>query len=179
METRNTKIITGSAGGTASKSSKTYKISIPSKWVKELSLEQKNIVIVFDGKSITIKPKETLNEFISAKQNMGHKLMMIKVFEKDTLRSAICADFTDKTVIHKDYTDNAIKTPFGNNTNPSFEDFEDYLKERCISENRAGLQEYLDVLNLDKFDPIEIIKKTKGIMAEDNFHLEPEELQCQ
>ena len=50
METRNTKLIVGTAGGTAGKGSKTYKISIPSKWVNELDLEHKDAYCpIFDN----------------------------------------------------------------------------------------------------------------------------------
>lgn len=176
METRNTKLIVGTAGGTAGKGSKTYKISIPSKWVNEMDLEHKDIELRFDGKSITVKPQESLSEFIRSKKLLGHKLIKLSVFDSDCLCSVICADFSDKTVKHEDYTNDCMKTPFGNNKNPDFSDFENFLKERCIPESRAGIKEYLDVLNLDSYEPLEIIKKTKGVMAEDNIHLELEEL---
>ena len=176
METRKAKLIVGSAGGTAGKGSKTYKISIPSKWVNEMDLEHKDIELCFDGKSITVKPQESLSEFIGGKKALGHKLIKLSVFDGDDLCSVICADFTDKTVKHEDHTKNCMKTPFGNNKNPDFSDFESFLEERCIPESRAGIREYLNVLNIDSYEPLEIIKKTKGVMAEDNIHLELEEL---
>ena len=176
METRNTKLIVGTAGGTAGKGSKTYKISIPSKWVNEMDLEHKDIELCFDGKSITVKPQESLSEFIGSKKLLGHTLIKLSVFDGSNLCSVICADFTDKTVKHEDYTNDYVKTPFGNNKNPDFSDFESFLEERCIPKSRAGIREYLDVLNLDSYEPLEIIKKTKGVMAEDQIHLELEEL---
>ena len=176
METRNTKLIVGSAGGTAGKGCKTYKITIPSKWVNEMDLENKNIELCFDGKSITVKPQESLIEFIENKKLLGHTLIKFSVFDGDDLCSVICADFTDETVKHEDHIKNCMKTPFGNNKNPDFSDFENFLKERCIPESRAGIREYLDVLNIDSYEPLEIIKKTKGVMAEDQIHLELEEL---
>ena len=97
-------------------------------------------------------------------------------FIGDDLCSVICADLTDQTVKHEDYTNDYVKTPFGNNKNPDFSDFENFLEERCIPKSRAGIREYLDVLNLDSYEPLEIIKKTKGVMAEDQIHLELEEL---
>ena len=176
METRKTKLIVGSAGGTAGKGSKTYKISIPSKWANEMELEQKDIELCFDGKSITLKPQEGLSEFIEDKKLLCHELIKLKVFDGSCLCSVICADLTDKTVKHEDYTDNKIKTPFGNNKNPDFSDFESFLEERCIPKSRAGIREYLDVWNIESYEPLEIIKKTKGVMAEDQIHLELEEL---
>ena len=57
---------------------------------------------------------------------------------------------------------------FGNNFNPLWTDFEDFLRERCISKDRSGIREYLEAIGLDEYNPFEIIKKTKGRMAEDN-----------
>ncbi len=176
MEMRNAKLIIGKAGGTAGKDSKTYKISIPSKWVNEIGLEHRNIELCFDGKSIILKPQESLSEFSGNKKLLGHQLIRVSVFDGGSLCSVICADLTDKTVKHEDFTEEKIKTPFGNNKNPDFSDFESFLEERCIPASRAGIREYLDVLNIESYEPLEIIKKTNGVMAEDNIHLELEEL---
>ena len=60
-----------------------------------------------------------------------------------------------------------IKTAFGNNLLPNWEDFQRFLEVRCIPQRRAGLQEYLETLGLDEYDPLAIIKKTSGRMAKD------------
>ena len=49
MEKRIAKLIVGKAGGTAGKDSKTYKVSLPSKWVAELGLTDSKMEISFDG----------------------------------------------------------------------------------------------------------------------------------
>ena len=41
---------------------------------------------------------------------------------------------------------------------------------------RAGLREYLEALGLEEYDPLAIIKKTGGRMAEDQQWLEIREL---
>ena len=88
----------------------------------------------------------------------------------------IYADFSDKTVKAENFTDNVIKTSFGNNLIPSWEDFLDFLEERCIPRGRDGLREYLDVIGVDSYEPFEIIKITKGRMAEDNQWINVEEI---
>ena len=60
-----------------------------------------------------------------------------------------------------------IKTAFGNNPFPSWKDFQRFLEERCIPRQRAGLREYLEALGLDGYDPLAMIEKTGGRMAED------------
>ena len=47
-----------------------------------------------------------------------------------------------------------------------------FLEERCIPRQRDGIREYLGVLGLDEYDPWEIIKRTKGRMAEDQQWIE-------
>ena len=55
---------------------------------------------------------------------------------------------------------------------PTWDDFQNFLEERCIPRARAGLREYLEALGLDEYDPLEIIKKTSGRMAEDQQWIE-------
>jgi len=49
-----------------------------------------------------------------------------------------------------------------------------FMEERCISKGRAGLREYLEAIDLDEYDPWEIVKKTQGRMAEDQQWIEIE-----
>jgi hypothetical protein len=69
-----------------------------------------------------------------------------------------------------------VKTAFGNNLLPTWEDFQFFLQERCIPRQRAGLQEYLETIGVSEYDPVEIINKTAGRMAEDNQWLEMDHL---
>ena len=57
METRTAKIIVNVPGGTASKGSKTYKISLPTSWIEQLGIDStdRNVELAFDGEKITIQ----------------------------------------------------------------------------------------------------------------------------
>jgi hypothetical protein len=59
MEKREAKIIFNKAGGTASKSAFTNKLSIPTKWIKEMGLspEERDVELIFENNKITIKKK--------------------------------------------------------------------------------------------------------------------------
>lgn len=176
MDKRITKIIVGKAGGTASKNSKTYKISIPSKWVSELNLAESQIELSYDAAKITISPRLSLDDFLKTKRAVNHELLLLKFYNNDCLCTKICADFTDKTLSAENYTDNIVKTAFGKNTAPIWEDFNNFLEERCIPRSRSGLREYLEAIGIEEYNPIEIIKKTNGKMAEDYQWLELEEV---
>ena len=69
-----------------------------------------------------------------------------------------------------------VKTAFGNNQLPTWEDFQRFLEERCIPRRRAGLREYLEALGLEEYDPLAIIEKIGGRMAEDQQWLTMEVL---
>ena len=81
--------------------------------------------------------------------------------------STIIADYTDKNIKVKNHTDDIVLTAFGVKANPDWQDYSEFLEDRCIPRTRAGLQNYLDALKIDEYNPLDIIKKTEGRMAED------------
>lgn len=173
-ETRYTKISSSSAGGTASAGSKTYKISLPSSWVN--SLNTRDVVVSFDGESITITPRQDAEGFKNNRLGNGHSLLEIRYYDKKKLCSLIYADETTHEVYVKNYVDNPVKRAFGVCDIPSWEDLQKFIESRCIPRERAGLQHYLDALELPSYDPWDIVKKTQGRMAEDKQWLEIIEL---
>jgi len=179
MENRKANIIIGSAGGTASKQSKTYKISLPTEWVRELGITDtsRQVQLSFDGEKIIIEKCRSVDEFIQYKVSMGHDIKKFEYYDENTLCSIIAADFSDETLAFENYVDNNIKTAFGKNENPTWTDFENFLADRCVPESRAGIQHYINALGIDEYDPIEIIKKTQGRMAEDSQWLKISEVE--
>lgn len=178
MEIRTAKINISMAGGTATKGSKTCKITLPTSWIDAMALSEKNreVELTFDGNKIMLTPRLNTEDFTNKKRSMKHDIRMLRFYDKEQLCTVITADFTDRTLAFENYTTDIIKTAFGNNAHPSWEDFEDFLKERCIPKERDGLREYLDALGIDAYDPIAIIKSTGGRMAEDNQWIEIKEL---
>lgn len=176
MERRIAKIIVGKAGGTAGKDSKTYKVSLPSKWVAELGLADSKMEIAFDGERIIISPHLSMDEFLEKKKSLGHKLVKFEFYDGEILCTKIIADFTDETLSVENTTENIVKTAFGKNEVPTWEDFQSFLEERCIPRSRSGIREYLETIGVEEYNPIEIIKKTSGRMAEDNQWIKPEEI---
>ena len=176
MERRIAKLIVGKAGGTAGKDSKTYKVSLPSKWVTELGLTESKMEISFDGEKIIISPHLSMDKFLEKKKSLGHKLMKFEFYDGEILCTRIIADFTDETLSVENKTDFIVKTAFGKNEAPTWEDFQSFLEERCLPRSRSGIREYLETIGVEEYNPLEIIKKTDGKMAEDNQWIKWEEI---
>ena len=178
MERRQGRIIIHASGGTAGKGANTYKLTLPSSWMKEMGISEfdREVELSFDGNAITIAKRLTMDEFVSAKREQGHSLMKLSYFDGEKLCTIIIADMTEHALCVENYTDRVIKTAFGNNFVPTWEDLQYFLEERCIPRARAGLREYLEAIGLDEYDPVEIIKKTEGRMAEDDQWLRIEVL---
>ena len=168
MERRIAKLIVGKAGGTAGRDSNTYKVSLPSTWVAELGLAECKMEIAFDGERIIISPHLSMDEFLEKKKVLGHKLIKFEFYDGEVLCTKIIADFTDKTLSVKNTTEHIVKTAFGKNEVPTWDNFQSFLEERCVPRSRNGIREYLEAIKVEEYNPIEIIKKTSGRMAEDD-----------
>ena len=168
MERRIAKLIVGKAGGTAGKDSKTYKVSLPSKWVAELGFADSKMEMAFDGERIIISPHLSMDKFLESKKSLGHKLLKLEFYDREILCTRIIADFTDETLSVENTTEHIVKTAFGKNEAPTWEDFQNFLEERCVPRSRSGIREYLETIGVEEYNPIEIIKRTSGRMAEDN-----------
>jgi len=173
MEQRDANLIIGKSGGTAGKGSKTYKISLPSSWIKQLALTEDNrsVKLVFDGEKITIEPQHKVPE--------NHRILRMTFYNMNQPCTMIIADYTSQTVRVKNCIDNPVKTAFGTNHNPTWEQYQEFLASRCVPRERAGLREYLEAIGVEEYDPLAIIRKTGGRMAEDHQWLQIEEdLSC-
>ena len=58
---------------------------------------------------------------------------------------------------------------FGTVEDPDYNDYQEFLESRCFPESRDKMKLILKDLGLPFYDPIMIIEKTEGRMAEDDF----------
>ncbi|MCL1835736.1 MAG: hypothetical protein FWG48_06190 [Oscillospiraceae bacterium] len=111
------------------------------------------------------------DSFCERKLALGHDVRLFELFDGDRLCTTIFADYTDKTLVADNHITDPVMTAFGNNKLPTWADFEFFLEDRCIPRRRAGLREYLEAIGVGEYDPLQIILKTGGRMAEDNQHI--------
>ncbi|XCP85796.1 type II toxin-antitoxin system MqsA family antitoxin [Roseburia hominis] len=69
----------------------------------------------------------------------------------------------------RNYTDNVLFRAFGSNESPDFEQYQEFLESRCFPKSRDKIKLVLKDLDLPFYDPLMIIEKTEGRMAEDDF----------
>lgn len=178
MEQRLARVNISSAGGSAGAGAKTCKVTLPTSWLSALGIgeDRRQVLLSFDGEQITIAPKLSMEEFAQKKAAAGDLVYALRYYDGDRLCSVIYADFTDRILQVENHMENPVKTAFGKKALPTWEDFEAFLEERCMPRGRAGLREYLHDLGLGEYDPMEIIQKTQGRMAEDSQWLKVEVL---
>lgn len=169
MEQRIAWISIGSAGGTAAKGAKTYKITLPTSWMNRMGIgeAQRELELAFDGERILLSRRFSGPDFAARQRGLGHIVRVLRFYDKDTLCSIIYADFAEQRIVVENQEVPLIKTAFGNTSLPPWKDFQRFLEDRCIPRQRAELRNYLEALGLEEYDPLAIIEKTGGRMAED------------
>lgn len=178
MEQRLAKVNISAAGGNASVGAKTCKVTLPTAWLSVLGIEddRREVVLAFDGEQIVICPALSMEEYARKKLADGHQVYSFRYYDGNQLCTLIFADFTDQTLQTENHTTDLVKTAFGKRVLPTWEDFVAFLEERCVPRGRGGLRDYLTDIGVDEYDPLEIIEKTQGRMAEDRQWLEVEML---
>lgn len=88
-------------------------------------------------------------------------------FSKDKVTTAIDVDAVNEEIRIKNFTNINIYRAFGVNEKPSWKDYMEFLEERCVPRTRYNIKEILRDLNVECYDPDEIIKKTHAKSADD------------
>ena len=130
-----------------------------------------------EGKSKISGPVITLLELIKRDLTIPKKLEIpedrLKLRLYYMYRSTVCTiidiDETNRKVKIKNYIDNPQMRAFGVNTEPNFEEYEEFIESRCFPRSRDKMKLELKRLDIPFYDPILIIEKTEGRMAEDEF----------
>jgi len=169
MERRTAKVNVSAAGGTAGKGARTCKVTLPTTWLETMGIREarRELELAFDGTRIVMSRRLNGPEFMEQQRARSHEVCILCLYDKDVLCSTIYVDLTGQTLVVENQDVSPVKTAFGNNRLPTWEDFRQFLAERCIPRQRAGLREYLEALGLEEYDPLSIIEKTGGRMAED------------
>ena len=166
MEKRTAKVNISAAGGTAAKESRTCKVTLPTTWLEAMGISesQRELELSFDGSGSPFPARmpsltrDTTSAPSASTMASGSAPLSVRTSRQEPCPRKSCG--------------RPGETAFGNNPHPTWADFQAFLEERCIPRQRAGLREYLEAIGVAEYDPLQIIQKTKGRMAEDQQWLE-------
>lgn len=99
-----------------------------------------------------------------------YKMRLLYLYN-DYICTVIDVDEPGRKVAINNYTNNPLFRAFGVNTEPTYEDYEEFLESRCFPRTRDKLKLELKKYDIPFYDPILIINKTEGRVEGDNFHL--------
>ena len=100
--------------------------------------------------------------------------LRIKYMFHHDLCTIIDVDEMNRKVTIKNFTQCYLFCAFGVVQNPTYEQYEEFLESRCFPRTRDKMKIMLKALEIPFYDPMLIIEKTKGRMAEDDFWLDIE-----
>lgn len=83
--------------------------------------------------------------------------------------TVIDVDEGSRLVKIRNYTNRYQYRAFGREEYPTFEQYEEFLESRCFPRSRDKIKWELRELDVLFYDPLLIIEKTEGRMAEDDF----------
>ena len=86
--------------------------------------------------------------------------------------TVIDVDEPRREVRIRNYVKDPLLMAFGVNQLPTYEEYEEFLESRCFPKTRDKIKLELKRLDLPFYDPLMIIEKTEGRMAEDDFWIE-------
>ncbi|MDO5573393.1 MAG: transcriptional regulator, partial [bacterium] len=99
-------------------------------------------------------------------------VLRMKFMNQDELCTVIDVDFLHEKVYISNRTKDILHRAFGVVEEPTWEQFESFLEERCFPRTRAHVKLILRDLGLESYDPLAIVEKTQGRMAEDHQWIE-------
>lgn len=104
---------------------------------------------------------------------MKYRMRLLYMY-KDQLCTLIDVDEINEKVAIINYNNNIFFRAFGANATPNYAEYQEFIESRCFPRTRDKLKLILKDLNIPFYDPIMIIEKTQGRMAEDDFWIKLE-----
>ncbi|MDO4284469.1 MAG: helix-turn-helix domain-containing protein [Eubacteriales bacterium] len=101
--------------------------------------------------------------------------LRMRYLRGNILCTVIDVDEQNERIQIWNFTRDVISRAFGRNENPTYQEYTEFLESRCFPRQRDKMKLMLRELNLPFYDPLLIIRKTKGRMAEDEYWIAIEE----
>ena len=112
--------------------------------------------------------RQIIDKYVNHPPQKGYTLRMMYMNGQKTC-TIIDVDFMNERILIKNRTDDVLHRAFGVIEKPTWEQFQEFLADRCFPKTRGNLKSILKELNIDSYDPMQIVEKTKGRTADDNL----------
>lgn len=110
------------------------------------------------------------NEDLLSYYELEKKEYPLRLFymNNNNVSTVIDVDYINRKVKFRNYTENIVNRAFGVKDKISFEDYENFIKSRCFPDSRDKLKIELEKIDIPFYDPLMIIEKTQGRVADDD-----------
>lgn len=112
--------------------------------------------------------RQIINKYFNQMPEKNYTLRMTYMYGQNPC-TIIDVDFLNEKIAIKNRTDDVLHRAFGVIENPTWQQFQEFLEDRCFPKSRGNIKAILRSLELDSYDPLQIVEKTKGKTADDNL----------
>lgn len=111
--------------------------------------------------------RQTVSKYLKNELNDSYNYQ-IDFMYKNTVCTGIFVNFKEKKIKIINKTSDVLHCAFGVNETPDWNSFNEFLEERCFSKARGDRRELLKLLEIDSYDMLQIVERTKGKIYEDS-----------
>ena len=114
--------------------------------------------------------RQMIGRYLTEKPAKGYTMRMTYMYNLIPCTD-IDVDFLNQNICIQNYTDDILHRAFGITETPTWADFEDFIQYRCFPRTRGNAKDILKKLQVQAYDPLQIVEKTRGRIADDNMWL--------
>lgn len=114
--------------------------------------------------------RQIIDKYVNRPPEKNYTLRMTYMHGQNPC-TIIDVDFLNERVTIKNRTDDILYRAFGVVENPTWQQFQEFLEDRCFPKTRGNMKAVLKELNIDSYDPLQIVERTRGRTADDNLWL--------
>ena len=112
--------------------------------------------------------RQIISKYINGKPEEGFTMRMTYMCANCPC-TVIDIDFLNERIKVENRTDDILHRAFGCVDNPNWQQFMDFLGDRCFPKMRFDLKSLLKQLGIQSYDVFQIVEKTKGKTWDDNM----------
>lgn len=112
--------------------------------------------------------RQIVGKYLNAKPAPGYTMRMTLMYQTHPC-TVIDVNFLDQKIKIQNRTSDLLHRAFGCIENPNWENFEYFLQDRCFPATRGNVKQLLKAIGVPNYDPLAVVEKTKGRMAEDQL----------